>query len=117
LPHPDALPDDASHRRDQSRLPSPPLAVARGGGKSGGAIASFALRRRSPPSSFSLADGLRSALWSQRGGLGQAVYGLLLVLFIIFLPKGILGSVMEMLKSPRKSALMKSFGIVTKKSS
>ena len=33
------------------------------------------------------------------------VYGVLLVLFIIFLPKGILGSVIDKLKTQRKPAL------------
>jgi branched-chain amino acid transport system permease protein len=41
-----------------------------------------------------LAEGLRLALGHQIHGLDTTIYGLLLVLFIIFMPKGILGAAM-----------------------
>jgi branched-chain amino acid transport system permease protein len=48
-----------------------------------------------------LAEGLRIGFGTGAVGWDNLVYGVLLVLFIIFLPKGILGSVMEKLKMQR----------------
>jgi len=48
-----------------------------------------------------LAEGLRISFGANAVGWDNLVYGLLLVLFIIFLPKGILGSVVEKLKAQR----------------
>jgi len=45
-----------------------------------------------------LAEGLRLVLGHDIHGLDTTIYGLLLVFFIIFLPKGILGSAIEMRK-------------------
>lgn len=44
---------------------------------------------------LSLAEGLRLALGHDIHGLDGTIYGLMLVLFIIFMPKGILGAVTE----------------------
>jgi branched-chain amino acid transport system permease protein len=52
-----------------------------------------------------LAEGLRIGFGTGAVGWDNLVYGVLLVLFIIFLPKGILGSVIEKLKAQRKPAL------------
>lgn len=49
-----------------------------------------------------LAEGLRVGFGTKAVGWDNLVYGLLLVLFIIFLPKGILGSVLARIKSPSK---------------
>ena len=49
-----------------------------------------------------LAEGLRIGFGTRAVGWDNLIYGVLLVLFIIFLPKGILGSAIERLKSPRK---------------
>jgi branched-chain amino acid transport system permease protein len=43
-----------------------------------------------------LAEGLRLALGHQIHGLDTTIYGLLLVLFIIFMPKGILGAATQL---------------------
>jgi branched-chain amino acid transport system permease protein len=48
-----------------------------------------------------LAEGLRISFGANAVGWDNLVYGVLLVLFIIFLPKGILGSVMERFKTQR----------------
>jgi branched-chain amino acid transport system permease protein len=48
-----------------------------------------------------LAEGLRISFGANAVGWDNLVYGLLLVLFIIFLPKGILGSVVDKLKAQR----------------
>jgi branched-chain amino acid transport system permease protein len=45
-----------------------------------------------------LAEGLRLALGHDIHGLDTTLYGLMLVLFIIFLPKGILGAAQEALE-------------------
>jgi branched-chain amino acid transport system permease protein len=58
-----------------------------------------------------LAEGLRISFGANAVGWDNLVYGVLLVLFIIFLPRGILGSVMEMVQSQRQP----SFGIANKK--
>lgn len=49
-----------------------------------------------------LAEALRIGFGTKAVGWDNLVYGVLLVLFIIFLPKGILGSVTDWIKSPRK---------------
>jgi branched-chain amino acid transport system permease protein len=52
-----------------------------------------------------LAESLRIGFGTRAVGWDNLVYGVLLVLFIIFLPKGILGSVIEKLKAQRKPSL------------
>jgi branched-chain amino acid transport system permease protein len=49
-----------------------------------------------------LAEGLRIGFGTKAVGWDNLVYGVLLVVFIIFLPKGILGSVLEKLKTQRQ---------------
>lgn len=49
-----------------------------------------------------LAEVLRIGFGTKAVGYDNLVYGILLVLFIIFLPKGILGSLLAWLKSPSK---------------
>ena len=49
-----------------------------------------------------LAEGLRIGFGTKAVGWDNLVYGLLLVLFIIFLPKGILGSLLSSIKTPSK---------------
>jgi len=49
-----------------------------------------------------LAEILRISFGTKAVGWDNLVYGVLLVLFIIFLPKGILGSVLERFKTPTK---------------
>ncbi len=49
-----------------------------------------------------LAESLRIGFGTKAVGWDNLVYGVLLVLFIIFLPKGILGSLLERLKPQRK---------------
>ena len=49
-----------------------------------------------------LAEILRIGFGTKAVGWDNLVYGVLLVLFIIFLPKGILGSVLDRLKMQRK---------------
>ncbi|MBR1088365.1 branched-chain amino acid ABC transporter permease [Bradyrhizobium manausense] len=49
-----------------------------------------------------LAETLRIGFGTKAVGWDNLVYGVLLVLFIIFLPKGILGSLLDRLKSQRK---------------
>ena len=51
-----------------------------------------------------LAEILRISFGTKAVGWDNLVYGLLLVLFIIFLPKGILGSVLDRLKTQPKKA-------------
>src|SRR5665811_1330575 len=50
-----------------------------------------------------LAEILRIGFGTRAVGWDNLVYGVLLVLFIIFLPKGILGSIVERLKARRRS--------------
>jgi branched-chain amino acid transport system permease protein len=45
---------------------------------------------------------LRIGFGTRAVGWDNLVYGMLLVIFIIFLPKGILGSILERLKVQRK---------------
>ena len=53
-----------------------------------------------------LAEGLRIGFGTKAVGWDNLVYGVLLVVFIIFLPKGILGSVLDRLKTqPKKKPL------------
>ena len=49
-----------------------------------------------------LAEGLRIGFGTRAVGWDNLVYGVLLVVFIIFLPKGILGSILDRLKPARK---------------
>jgi len=49
-----------------------------------------------------LAEGLRIGFGTKAVGWDNLVYGVLLVVFIIFLPKGILGSLLERMKSSSK---------------
>ena len=52
-----------------------------------------------------LAEVLRIGFGTKAVGWDNLVYGVLLVVFIIFLPKGILGSVLDRLKTqPKKIA-------------
>jgi branched-chain amino acid transport system permease protein len=51
-----------------------------------------------------LAEILRIGFGTKAVGWDNLVYGVLLVVFIIFLPKGILGSIAEKLKAHRKPA-------------
>src|SRR5256714_5243358 len=51
-----------------------------------------------------LAEILRIGIGTRAVGWDNLVYGVLLVIFIIFLPKGILGSIIERLKVRRKGA-------------
>ena len=51
-----------------------------------------------------LAETLRNSFGTGAVGWDNLIYGLLLVLFIIFLPQGILGSLLEIFKTKRKPA-------------
>jgi branched-chain amino acid transport system permease protein len=51
-----------------------------------------------------LAEGLRTSFGTKAVGYDNLIYGVLLVLFIIFLPKGILGSILDRLRLRRASA-------------
>jgi len=53
-----------------------------------------------------LAEGLRIGFGTKAVGWDNLVYGVLLVLFIIFLPKGILGSLLERVRFRRRPAAM-----------
>jgi len=48
-----------------------------------------------------MAEGLRIGLGTKAVGWDNLIYGLLLVLFIIFLPKGVLGSILARIKARR----------------
>ena len=48
-----------------------------------------------------LAESLRIAFGTAIIGLDTTIYGLMLILFIIFLPKGILGGVIELIAKRR----------------
>ncbi len=52
-----------------------------------------------------LAEVLRIGFGTKAVGWDNLLYGLLLVVFIIFLPKGILGSLLARLKSPSKQRM------------
>jgi len=49
-----------------------------------------------------LAEGLRLAFGNKYPALDTTIYGVMLVLFIIFMPKGILGAVLDLLRRPRR---------------
>jgi branched-chain amino acid transport system permease protein len=51
-----------------------------------------------------LAEGLRISFGTKAVGYDNLIYGVLLVVFIIFLPKGILGSILDRVKLRRASA-------------
>jgi branched-chain amino acid transport system permease protein len=55
---------------------------------------------------IALAEGLRIGFGTKAVGYDNLVYGILLVLFIIFLPKGILGSVLARVRAGRRGAAM-----------
>jgi len=57
-----------------------------------------------------LAEGLRLALGHDIHGLDSTIYGLMLVLFIIFMPKGILGAILEALEKRRLAKTAKPAG-------
>ena len=50
-----------------------------------------------------LAEGLRLAWGNRFPALDSTIYGLMLVLFIIFMPKGILGALLDLLRRPRRT--------------
>ncbi len=50
-----------------------------------------------------LAEILRIGFGTKAVGWDNLIYGVLLVVFIIFLPKGILGSILERLRKLRKA--------------
>ena len=52
-----------------------------------------------------LAEGLRIAFGTRAVGWDNLIYGIALVLFIIFLPQGILGSLVEKLKAGREKSV------------
>jgi len=54
---------------------------------------------------ISLAEFLRVLIGTAMVGLDTTIYGLMLILFIIFLPQGILGAILE--KGSRKKAVRK----------
>jgi len=49
-----------------------------------------------------LAEGLRLAFGNKYPALDTTIYGVMLVLFIIYMPKGILGAALELFKLPRQ---------------
>jgi branched-chain amino acid transport system permease protein len=51
-----------------------------------------------------MAEALRIGFGTRAVGWDNLVYGVLLVLFIIFLPKGILGSMLDRLKPQHKAS-------------
>jgi len=50
-----------------------------------------------------LAEGLRLAFGNKYPALDTTIYGVMLVLFIIFMPKGILGAVLDLFRRPRRA--------------
>jgi len=58
-----------------------------------------------------LAEGLRLALGHDIHGLDSTIYGLMLVLFIIFMPKGILGAILEALEKRRAAKTDKTAAV------
>ena len=50
-----------------------------------------------------LAEGLRLAFGNKYPALDTTIYGVMLVLFIIFMPKGILGAVLDLLRRARRA--------------
>jgi len=63
-----------------------------------------------------LAEGLRIGFGTGAVGWDNLVYGVLLVLFIIFLPRGVLGSVMEKFKA-QQAAFVRGRELMSKKRS
>jgi branched-chain amino acid transport system permease protein len=55
-----------------------------------------------------LAEALRIGFGTKAVGWDNLIYGALLVIFIIFLPKGILGSIMDLRKKPTASTPAKA---------
>ena len=49
-----------------------------------------------------LAEGLRLGFGNKYPALDTTIYGVMLVLFIIFMPKGILGAVLDLVRRPRR---------------
>jgi branched-chain amino acid transport system permease protein len=50
-----------------------------------------------------LAEGLRLAFGNKYPALDTTIYGVMLVLFIIFMPKGILGALLDLIRRPRRT--------------
>jgi len=50
-----------------------------------------------------LAEGLRLGFGNKYPALDTTIYGVMLVLFIIFMPKGILGALLDLLRRPRRT--------------
>jgi len=50
-----------------------------------------------------LAEGLRLAFGNKYPALDTTIYGAMLVMFIIFMPKGILGAALDLFRRPRRS--------------
>ena len=57
-----------------------------------------------------LAEVLRIGFGTKAVGWDNLIYGVLLVVFIIFLPKGVLGSIVERLKTQRKPSISRRRG-------
>jgi branched-chain amino acid transport system permease protein len=55
-----------------------------------------------------LAEGLRLAFGNKYPALDTTVYGAMLVIFIIFMPKGILGAVLDFIRRPRRGGAASS---------
>ena len=98
--------------RRRALLPVPDVHLARHGERHFGLAADGVRRHGRRDLRGAWADGRRRhhhpagrstahRLWHQGGRLGQPVYGVLLVVFIIFLPKGILGSILDAIKAWR----------------
>ncbi|OAI53818.1 ABC transporter permease [Betaproteobacteria bacterium SCGC AG-212-J23] len=51
-----------------------------------------------------LAEGLRLAFGNKYPALDTTIYGAMLVLFIIFMPKGILGALLDLVRRPRRAS-------------
>ena len=51
-----------------------------------------------------LAEGLRLGFGNKYPALDTTIYGVMLVLFIIFMPKGILGAVLDLVRRPRATS-------------
>jgi len=55
-----------------------------------------------------LAEGLRLAFGNRYPALDTTIYGVMLVLFIIYMPKGILGTIMEWRGKSRRAGIIVS---------
>jgi branched-chain amino acid transport system permease protein len=51
-----------------------------------------------------LAEGLRLGFGNKYPALDTTIYGVMLVLFIIFMPKGILGAILDLVRRPRRAS-------------